>query len=669
MLLFWGWESGLMPFAVIGSIILELPRWVRARWDFSKTDMYRVWDLCGVLFLAAMVYSYATSDIADGAIKFLPWLPIVFFPFVAAVAYSAEDNVRKSTYFLMFRRQEFAAVNAAPLGRYVPYWYLVVCICSSSIVNARDLRFYAGVAVLGAWLFWLSRNRTTPVWAWALAVVIASVAGFGGQIGLTHLQAIIENHASQYMDDFGNPDIEMNQTRTALGSVGKLMLSGRIVMRVQPDGDYPPPPLLRDASFDRYQSSAKASIWSVTEAKFTSSFVGADSTTWPFAADQPAAPSVTVSANFPQGVGILAVPTGPLGLTGLLAGEVETNRAGAVRAKQTLPLVRYSVKYGTASTLDGAPTGYDLVVPKEELPAITQIATMLGLAGRPPAEVMRRIASFFAQNFTYTRYLKGIRYDPLGKNTALRQFLLQDHTGHCEYFATATALLLRQAGIPARYAIGFAMPEDPGGGHVYLVRGLHAHAWVLAYVNGSWHDFDTTPGSWEGIEEAQTSFLQPVSDFFSSLWYYFTRWRYYSERGSLAKRLLWFVPVALAWILWRLFGRRRIVRKGGGQPPAERSVAVGLDSEFYLIEQHLARAGVPRRPGESLNDWADRVETARQPRWPVAPLREIIARHYAYRFDPQGLTADQRRDLKSRAETWLENAAEKKASTRRPARE
>ncbi|MBT8330725.1 MAG: transglutaminase-like domain-containing protein, partial [Deltaproteobacteria bacterium] len=39
----------------------------------------------------------------------------------------------------------------------------------------------------------------------------------------------------------------------------------------------------------------------------------------------------------------------------------------------------------------------------------------------------------------------------------IENFLTRSRSGHCEYFATATVLLLRQAGIPARYARGYSV--------------------------------------------------------------------------------------------------------------------------------------------------------------------------------------------------------------------
>ena len=61
----------------------------------------------------------------------------------------------------------------------------------------------------------------------------------------------------------------------------------------------------------------------------------------------------------------------------------------------------------------------------------------------------------------------------------MSRFLLRTRSGHCEYFATATVLLLRQLGIPARYAVGYAVHEATG--RKYVVRQRDAHAWCLVW--------------------------------------------------------------------------------------------------------------------------------------------------------------------------------------------
>lgn len=655
-LLFWGWEVKLLPLAVFGAVVLELPRFIRWRWDFSETDMRRLWDLGEILFLGTAVYAYATADIATGPAKFIPWLPVVLFPFVAANAYSAHDRVRFSTYLWLWRKEGRAFAPNKELGWFVPYWYFVACLIAASVVNERDLRYYTGVVVLGAWLLFVVRSRRAPVWAWATTLIFVAGAGFCWHVGLTRLQALVENKAGQMLEDLYSPDVELTQTRTSIGSVGKLKMSGRIIMRIETDGNQPPPELLRKASFSVYQSTGNSATWSALGADFGSVSASPDLGTWSLTKARSATASLTIEMFLLRGTGILPVPNGPVALEGLLAGSVQTNRCGTVRVREAPPLVRCAVKYGNESSLDAPPNASDLDVPISETPAIAEIAGQLELSSRQTEDALRRVGDFFSEKFTYSSYLKGADFDPAGRNTPLSQFLLRDRAGHCEYFATATTLLLRRAGIPARYATGYAVPEEANGDRVRLIRARHAHAWTLAYVNGSWRDFDTTPASWHEAEDAQKSVLQPLGDFLSWAKHRFVRWRYYSDRAATARFLVWIVPVVVVWFAWRLFAKKRRVRLQPRNRPEERPRGIGLDSEFYLIEKRLADASVPRRAEESLGQWLRRLEQSRQPGVDLTMLRHIIALHYLYRFDPKGITGEQRNELKSRVASWLNSS-------------
>lgn len=655
-LLFWGWETKLLPLAVAGAVILELPRFLRWRLDVSDTDLNRIWDLCEILFLGAAVYAYATTDLATGAAKFMPWLPVLFFPFAAGVAYSARDRVRFSTYLWLWRKKGRAFAPTRELGWFVPYWYFLACFVAASMANERDHRFYAGVVLLGAWLLWIARGRSAPSWVWSTVLGVVAVAGFFGHIGLTRLQALVENKASQIFEDLSSPDVELTQTRTSIGSVGKLKMSGRIVMRIETDDNHPPPDLLRKASFNIYQSSGNAATWSSMGADFGSVSAGADLGTWALTTNQNPSSTVTMEMFLLRGTGILPVPSGPMSLADLLAAAVQTNRCGTVRVREAPPLVRCVVAFGAVSSLDAPPAASDFDVPATESPALSRIATELGLASRPTEEIMRRVADFFREKFSYSRYLKGTDFDPTGRNTPMSQFLLRDRAGHCEYFATAATLLLRQAGVPARYATGYAVPEEASGARLHLVRARHAHAWALAFVGGTWKDFDTTPGDWSEIEEEQKSSLQPLSDLLSWLKYRFDRWRYYGDRAAVAKQLVWVAPVAALWFLWRLFAKKRRVRLPKKGQRDERPRGTGHDSEFYLIESRIEKAGVPRRADESLGEWVRRLKATRLSGLDVTAFHKIIALHYAYRFDPRGITEEGRRELKTRVEKWLADA-------------
>lgn len=85
---------------------------------------------------------------------------------------------------------------------------------------------------------------------------------------------------------------------------------------------------------------------------------------------------------------------------------------------------------------------------------------------------------------------------PLEREPAdpLAHFLFERRQGHCEYFASAMAVMLRAVWVPARVATGFlGGSRNPLSGW-HVVRASEAHAWVEAWIPGrGWVAFDPTP--------------------------------------------------------------------------------------------------------------------------------------------------------------------------------
>src|ERR1700685_4222048 len=103
------------------------------------------------------------------------------------------------------------------------------------------------------------------------------------------------------------------------------------------------------------------------------------------------------------------------------------------------------------------------------------------------------IENYLRTRFTYTLDLTGnVDKDPLAT------FLFKTRAGHCEYFASAMAIMLRASGIPSREVNGFLPGEYNDLGGDYIVRASDAHSWVEAYFPGTgWVTFDPTPASSE----------------------------------------------------------------------------------------------------------------------------------------------------------------------------
>jgi transglutaminase-like putative cysteine protease len=118
---------------------------------------------------------------------------------------------------------------------------------------------------------------------------------------------------------------------------------------------------------------------------------------------------------------------------------------------------------------------------------------------------------------------KDFRYDLSrpsgGKPEPIDDFLFNSKAGHCEFFSTAMALMLREIGIPSRNVMGFLGGTYNHFGRYYAVRQGDAHSWVEAYLGDAhgWVTFDPTPtaGAQPLVEKAGTYVY--VRDFIEAL--------------------------------------------------------------------------------------------------------------------------------------------------------
>ncbi len=116
------------------------------------------------------------------------------------------------------------------------------------------------------------------------------------------------------------------------------------------------------------------------------------------------------------------------------------------------------------------------------------------------------VKNYLQNNLKYTRTLeRGTSEFPLN------DFLFENKAGHCEYFATSMAVLLRVVGIPTRVVNGFIDGQWNTHGDFFLIKESDAHSWVeVHFPTYGWVSFDPTP---EGVDPDQE---EGVFNFFSS---------------------------------------------------------------------------------------------------------------------------------------------------------
>ncbi len=130
-----------------------------------------------------------------------------------------------------------------------------------------------------------------------------------------------------------------------------------------------------------------------------------------------------------------------------------------------------------------------LQLPPELDPRIPELARRSTSSANNPYDKAIALEAYLRRNFRYTLTLTGTPgRDPLA------HFLFESRAGHCEYFASAMAVMLRTIGVPSREVNGFLPGEFNDLGGDYIVRASDAHSWVEAYFPGSgWITFDPTP--------------------------------------------------------------------------------------------------------------------------------------------------------------------------------
>ncbi|MBI4830172.1 MAG: transglutaminase domain-containing protein, partial [Candidatus Lindowbacteria bacterium] len=122
-------------------------------------------------------------------------------------------------------------------------------------------------------------------------------------------------------------------------------------------------------------------------------------------------------------------------------------------------------------------------------PAITKLTMDITKREDTPYGKLKAIQGFLETRYKYSLYLSR----PL-TNDPLYDFLFVNRSGHCEYFATAMAVMARIVGVPSRVAKGFQKGEWNNNGGFFEVRQRDAHAWVEVYFpDYGWVEFDPSP--------------------------------------------------------------------------------------------------------------------------------------------------------------------------------
>jgi len=623
VLLLWGWQTGFLVFALPMILLVELSVWVSWRWPITRREFNNVSDLSGVGFFITVVYIFTTTG-TKGIFVILSVMPFVLLPLLLLQRYSEQGRVPVSALFVSLRRLDPASSPEAAAEIDLSLPYLLVCVVSASSGNQRTVWFFVLVFALIALVLWSLRPQRYRVSVWAGLLALAFMLSYGGQEGIRELQRSMEATIIGMFDQFMWRNRDPERASTTIGSIGRLKLSDRINVRVDSATPLQGTLLLREASYQKYNYG----VWSNSDSRYTVIDPAITGNRWTLAGGD-SNRAVKVSIDMSREVGVVPLPHGTTNIRDVAAIEVNQSQYGTVKMEIREGWVSYTADYQDRLLTEGLPTENDLSVPDNYRADFMRLVDELKLAGMDGPQATATIERFFAENFTYSLTQRS-RFP---RSRYLSDFLFNSRAGHCEYFATSTVLLLRAAGIPARYVAGYAVDEYSTMEGQYIARSRDAHSWAVAYINGNWRILDTTPAVWSPLEDDSASSLEPFMDIYAWISYRVSLFQsadeLEQEESSNSYLIYLLIPLVLT-LIWRLYFKERIRKAGPVRRTQVSRDYPGQDSDFYRLTAELNKAGYTRRNGETLLAWLRRIEQQTE----ISGLERILRLHYRYRFDP-----------------------------------
>lgn len=217
---------------------------------------------------------------------------------------------------------------------------------------------------------------------------------------------------------------------------------------------------------------------------------------------------------------------------------------------------------------------------------ISQLAAQLTEKSNNRYDKAKIVENYLQTQFGYTLELKASGDEPLA------DFLFNIRTGHCEYFATAMAIMLRTQGVATRIVNGFQQGEYNETADVFVVKQKDAHSWVEVYFprENAWIPFDPTPFAGQsnetnsaGIVGSLNKYLEALETFWIQYFVAFDNQEQRSLFRSVKSSFSEYQSKTSAWLTamqYRLSDWWTEVRGDKGFQTSAKAIAFGI---AYLI--------------------------------------------------------------------------------------
>lgn len=633
LLLVWGIQVDLIWFAIPMALIIEARHLLNRRWALDQKDFYRVADLTTIALFGIILFLFLNARTYHFITTLIQWLPIIFFPLVIVLAYSTTEKMSMDVIFYSLRKQKAAVEQTLDLD----YFLLGLCLLAIG-TNTDDygMFFFPLCLIVLFWSLFPLRSARYRTRIWIVLAILITVFSGLTHLGLRSSHLALKAKSDQWIASWLARRTDPMKAITAIGKVGQLKLNDSILFRIRPIDDAYFPALLHETSYD-LPGKLNPIQWTVMERTFQD-VAHEEDFSWRFSEYSADEQRAEIYLEFTKARSLIPVPSNLARIHNLPALNLKSSQYGAVQGRDLVASPSFQISYtaANATTLFSPPQEVDSYIPEDYVELMDKIIRRDIYDDR---EAISFVRQFFA-DFKYSLYQDSTTMS----ENPLAYFLLDRKAGHCEYFASATTLLLRQMGIPSRYVLGYSVHEYNKSLGMYIVRQSHAHTWAIAWIAEQWQVIDTTPGTWFGLEAENGNMLQPFIDFIGNYSFMFQLWWSDQKIEDYEVELYIIGGILLIILIWRISTSEQVILNKEDTRGSKNSRS-GFQSPFQRVEQHLSSIGLRRGSGELLRNWLVRVKKPE-----LIPFLDL---HNQGRFDPRGLSPDESNALDKHITGWL----------------
>ncbi len=299
-----------------------------------------------------------------------------------------------------------------------------------------------------------------------------------------------------------------------------------------------------------------------------------------------------------------------------------------------------------------------LQLPERRSNELHELAVEITEGAQTRLDKVEAVQQYLLDNYEYSLDQPLSERVSSGELDPVEGFLFDTKAGHCEYFASAMALLLREVGVPTRNVNGFYGAHYNQIGEFWAVRQADAHSWVEVHFGElGWITFDPTPpgGRTAGDDAPWFPGLANLADALRNAYLEYVidydlgdqlelLERVGVERSGRRLEIDWrrfaWVPGMIALALAIRWLRRN--RKQARAP----EVAI-----YEKLLRTLQRRGRGKRDSESALRWAERLRDEQAPE--AGALLEFACKYESLRFGPQAIDPRELDELRSLAAVVL----------------